>query len=235
MQFDDYTVLIERLMQAGYTFRTFSECNGSPLGEPTVILRHDIDFSLELAGRMAEWEAQRGVRTSYFAQVRSPLYNVIAQQSCDTLGTIALHGHDIGLHLDASLYRELDAQDVARETSILRLAVPGCLTAVTSLHRPRRSLPEIREWTGRTGIHTTYDAPWTTAYVYFADSGGTWAYGSPLDSSAFRERRNLQILVHPLWWLIAGDTPAGQLRNFARHVPDAVLRQLRETAVSIDV
>lgn len=235
MRFDDYRELIERLLRAGYEFQTFSKCDSVTPTGPCVVLRHDIDFSPELAGRMAEWETCYGVSASYFVQTRSPLYNVVAQQSCDALAAIAAHGHDVGLHLDASIYQTFCTQDVAKETGILRLAVPGCLTAVISLHRPRRPLPEIRQWTSRVGIHTVYDAPWTTTFSYFADSGGTWAYGSPLDSAAFRERRNLQILVHPLWWLIPGGTPKMQLRNFADRAPEAVLRQLRESAVSFEV
>ncbi|WP_433172719.1 hypothetical protein [Actinoallomurus sp. CA-150999] len=235
MQFDDYKALIDCLAEAGYTFRTFSESSAVHSHESNVILRHDIDFSLALAARMAAWEAQNGMRTSYFAQARSPLYNVIAQQSCEQLAAIAECGHDIGLHFDPSLYQIIEPVHVARETGILQLAVPSCLTTLTSLHRPRRSLSEIQKWTGRIGIHTTYDEPWTTAFLYFSDSRGRWANGSPLDSSAFHERRNLHILVHPLWWLEAGETPAAQLRSFAGRAENATLQQLRESAVSIDI
>lgn len=69
---------------------------------PTVIgLRHDCDagHSLATAVKMAEWEAERGYRSTYFWLHTSPYWNYPTFRK--SLETIACLGHEHGIHADA--------------------------------------------------------------------------------------------------------------------------------------
>ena len=69
---EHYRELIEAAQAGGYRFAFFE---GSP--QPgTVILRHDVDLSLDAALRMAEVEAAAGAQATYFLMTGSVFYNL---------------------------------------------------------------------------------------------------------------------------------------------------------------
>lgn len=64
-------------------------------------LRHDVDagHALSTAGKIAEWEADRGYRATYYILHTSPYWN--SDGFREALEQIAGHGHEIGIHADA--------------------------------------------------------------------------------------------------------------------------------------
>lgn len=70
--------------------------------DPNAIgLRHDVDagHALATAVRIAEWEATRGYRSTYYILHTSPYWE--APGFREALDAIAGHGHEIGIHADA--------------------------------------------------------------------------------------------------------------------------------------
>ena len=74
--------------------------------EPSVLWRHDIDFSVHRARRLALMEAERGVKATYFVLLGCRFYNVFEARSLDLLRQIVLDGHCVGLHFDPSVLAE---------------------------------------------------------------------------------------------------------------------------------
>lgn len=69
---------------------------------PTVIgMRHDCDagHSLATAVKMAEWEAERGYRSSYYVLHTSPYWGTPGFR--ESLERVAVLGHEIGIHNNA--------------------------------------------------------------------------------------------------------------------------------------
>ena len=58
-------------------------------------------------------------------------------------------------------------------------------------------------------------------YKYFADSRGKWRFGGPLESEEFRQKKNLQILVHPEWW---NETEIESLQTVENYRKDYLVR-----------
>jgi hypothetical protein len=88
-----YKFLLENISRAGYAFQTMEEFFSDPL-EKVVILRHDVDSWPANALKMAEMEAEAGIRATYYFR-KSPLsYNV------KIMGRIASLGHEIGYHYE---------------------------------------------------------------------------------------------------------------------------------------
>ena len=99
-----YRTFLERLRADDYDFRGFA--NAPAEGE--VVLRHDVDLSLESALEMARIEAEVGVESTYFVLLTSPLYNALAPANREILRRIEGLGHDVGLHFSTHAYPELD-------------------------------------------------------------------------------------------------------------------------------
>lgn len=66
-----------------------------------IALRHDVDagHALETAVKIAEWEAERGYRATYYVLHTSPYWN--HHTFPDQLAKIAEFGHEIGIHTNA--------------------------------------------------------------------------------------------------------------------------------------
>ena len=69
---DHYRELLEAAQAGGYRFAFFE---GAP--QPgDLLLRHDVDLSLDAALRMAELEADAGAQATYFLMTGSVFYNL---------------------------------------------------------------------------------------------------------------------------------------------------------------
>lgn len=68
---------------------------------PDVIgLRHDVDNAISPAVEMAQWEAERGYRSTYFILHTAPYWQE-KETLCAALEVISECGHEIGFHLNA--------------------------------------------------------------------------------------------------------------------------------------
>ena len=63
-----------------------------------VILRHDVDASLEAALKMAELENKINVSSTYFILLSSEFYNPFTLESSKIIKKILKLGHKLGLH-----------------------------------------------------------------------------------------------------------------------------------------
>ena len=91
---DHYRELIEAAKAGGYRFAFFDV----PPEAGTVILRHDVDLSLDAALRMAELEAEAGAAATYFLMTRSEFYNLDAPSGAAAIERLRELGHRVGLH-----------------------------------------------------------------------------------------------------------------------------------------
>jgi hypothetical protein len=184
-----------------------------------LVLRHDLDMSLEAAEPIAEAEAGLGVSAHYFALLRTEMYNPFSAAARSTFERLRGLGHAVGLHLDAALYGDDPAaldRAVADESRALEDAV-GAPVRVVSFHRPAaRLLGYAKTLAGR---RHTYEPCFFGEMGYCSDSRGGWHHGAPLDHPAVAKGSALQLLTHPIWWTGAAEDPLARLRRFvaARH------------------
>ena len=94
-------MLLALLRQGGYAFTGYHDYQSHPR---CVILRHDIDNSLPQALRLAEIEAEEGVKSTWFVLLRTDFYNPASAASQRILRRIRELGHEIGLHFDEMAY-----------------------------------------------------------------------------------------------------------------------------------
>jgi hypothetical protein len=176
---DHYGELLDAAIGGGYGFAFFDTAP-----EPgTVILRHDVDLSLDAALRLAEVEADAGAAATYFLMTRSEFYNLDSQSGEDAVDRLRRLGHRVGLH---AVWPYVDRDDR--------------FDPVLAWHNPD---PEyMREPVE--GLVNVMEAPW--ADVYRSDSNQHWRQGCPHEELAAGAFERLQLLTHPEIWVYPGET-----------------------------
>ena len=207
-----YRTLLRAFFERGY------ETVGYEAAEPAaphLILRHDLDMSLTAAEPIATVEAELGLKAHYFVLLRTEMYNPFSPAARATFEQLRAQGHEIGLHLDASLYgNDAPALEAAAAWECRALEdAAGAPVRFVSFHRPAAALlGHARTVAGR---RHTYEPRFFKEMGYCSDSRGGWHHGAPLDHPAVAEGRGLQLLTHPIWWAhsVAGD-PVATLDKF---------------------
>ena len=98
---ETYWRILDRLSRTHRPVR-FADLRPGLPGTPFFILRHDIDFSPAAALRLAEMEAARGVRATYFLLLNTFYYNLLSPEHTDVPRRIAELGHEVGRLLSAA-------------------------------------------------------------------------------------------------------------------------------------
>ncbi len=221
-----YRELVTALLGRDYSVHGFADAEPD---KRHLILRHDIDMSLGSAVAMAGLERELGVRSIYFVLLRTGLYNPFSAPGIGSLRQILDAGHEIGLHLDASLYpADRSSLEAACEEECERLeAQTGRPVEVVSFHRPTEWLIGAEgQFAGRTHA---YEPRFITEMGYCADSRGAWHHGHPLDHPAVAQSRALQLLTHPIWWdTQPEESVVGRLDRLVVEHADAFRNELAE-------
>jgi hypothetical protein len=191
--------------------------------EPGVIVRHDIDLSLERAVAVGEVEREAGVRATFLVMVDSPLYDL----DRGALAALREQGHDVGLHMDLGPRGEipgLQIADVAPEVEACRQrleAVLGEPVRSISFHRPADPLVAALGPVAEVcGMVNAYAEPLMRCYL--ADSAGAWRHGDPRPVLRQPPCDTVQLLVHPFWWGDEHLSAADRLEAFYREQTDGL-------------
>jgi hypothetical protein len=99
-----YDAYIKFLALLKKSFRIIPFCEVSRETDSFLILRHDVDASLEKALKMAKLENSLGIRSTYFVLFSHKFYNLLEKDSLTILREISELDHEIGLHYDVGTY-----------------------------------------------------------------------------------------------------------------------------------
>jgi hypothetical protein len=204
-----YRELLRAFRSAGYRSAGFDSLAAR---EPQLLLRHDVDLSLDEALKIADIDAAEDWRATVFVLVASEFYNVFTHAGRTAVLSMMQLGHAIGLHFDGSVYNggqppsdftpALEAA-ARRECAMLEDLI-GAPVRVLSFHRPRQS-PWVLGRPGRFADRLqTYAPEFFSDIAYVADSAGYWSEGHPLDHPAFHQRLAMQVTMHPYLWTQPG-------------------------------
>jgi hypothetical protein len=198
--YDTYRRLLELLRRTNVnvTFEDFPLCDNSIR---YFILRHDVDFSPEAALRMAELEANMGIRASYFVLLSTPYYNLLSEQYLDFPRRLLDMGHEVGLHYDVRIYRAFGRYSLLETLeahSCLLTKLSGKRVKSIAMHNPSVSgedpFRNIKEFIN------AYDDQYTKHIMYLSDSCGAWRDEAVSVFESCHIPHRLQLLIHPLFW-----------------------------------
>ena len=179
---------------------TFSFFNNSSKND--IILRHDIDFSLDDALRIAKIENNLGIQSTYFILLHSQFYNPLSIDSSEFIRKILKLGHQIGLHYDEMFFKsnKIDISDsIKKEIELLEQHFNTKINAVVR-HNPSISGKKIPIKLP-VGVVDAMSEQFTLNRKYISDSVRNWRENSGhyfcSDENIYDE---LQILIHPVLW-----------------------------------
>jgi hypothetical protein len=203
----DYKDFLQKFIHASYNFVSFSELASS---KGQLVLRHDVDYDVELAYRGAVIEYELGVKSTYFFLIRSNFYNPFSKEIYNRIKEIQSFGHTISIHFDPTIYGNFHEGFKIEKKFFEDLF--DVEIEIISLHRPNEFFQKFNQPIG--GVLHTYQERFFKDVKYFADSTGEWRFGSPLESDEFRNGDSIHLLTHPIWWFIEGENNLDVLRNF---------------------
>ncbi|MEW6279259.1 MAG: hypothetical protein AB1758_11585 [Candidatus Eremiobacterota bacterium] len=160
-------------------------------GERAAILRHDVDFDLESAARLAELEQDCGLSSTFFVLCDSAFYNPAARASRERLRRILEAGCEVGLHFDPP---ESDLEAHARRQADWLGNLVGREIRSLSLHNPHRL---TGEYPLVPGFLNAYDPRIFQPDRYLSDSCLRFRH-DPFEFVARPREGPLQILLHPV-------------------------------------
>lgn len=168
----------------------------------SLLLRHDVDFSPALALRMAEVEAELGLRSTYFVALHL-LYNPHAPQHAAAIRRMAALGHAIGLHYDGPLYDPAPTPAARLALLAQHVAVLQDLAAtqIGAIARHNPSVTGDDPFATGTPYLNAYDPALFADAVYISDSCRAWRHGGLAACWAEPAPPRIYLLVHPEVWL----------------------------------
>lgn len=192
-----YSVYVKFLSALGKRYEIITCSQASNTHTPYLILRHDVDGSLESALRMAEIEHDLGVRSTYTVLFSHKLYNIFERDSFNILRKILGLGHEIGVHYEvetlASYNCDLERQ-LKEEARILGHMLGEDICVVTR-HKGVIKIPDpLEDVTSliNTSNPRLFDLKVTDSYRVW---GKEW-----IDKLWSFKYNKVQLVTHPCLW-----------------------------------
>lgn len=163
-----------------------------------IVLRHDVDISLEHALKIAQLESDHNLHSTFFILLNSQFYNALTKNNVVIIKKISKLGHEIGLHYDTDILPKSisDARlHIGNQIKILEDVSGQKITSITQ-HNPTTSKKLNQKL-----IVNFFDAmhnPIMKSAVYLSDSVHNWRKGCMCNHVG--KISKLQILTHPIWW-----------------------------------
>jgi hypothetical protein len=205
---DHYRELLRAARDGGYRWAFFD-------GEPRagdLLLRHDVDLSLDAALRIAVLEAEEGAVATYFLMTESVFYNLASTEGRTALERLHALGHRVGLHAVWP-----NAQRDER------------FDPVVAWHNPD---PEYMTAPVEGAVNVMAE-PWFAPETYRSDSNQRWRHGCPHGELAAGSFTWLQLLTHPEIWAYPGETMAETMHAMLDAERDRRMDQLRADRIEL--
>jgi hypothetical protein len=205
---DHYRDLLRAAKTGGYRWAGFDRAPGN--GD--VILRHDVDLSLEAALAMAEVEADEGAWSTWFLMTRSVFYNLASSEGERAIERLRSLGHRVGHH---AVYPHVDLDERFDPVVAWHNPDPEFMTAPID------------------GVVNVMQPPFFDPEHYRSDSNQRWRRGCPHEDLAAGRFEWLQLLTHPEIWAFDGATMRESMESMLDAERATRLEHLRNDRIDL--
>ena len=205
---EHYRELLRAARDGGYRWAFFDR---DPR-DGDLLLRHDVDLSLDAALRMAELEAEEDAAATYFLMTESVFYNLASAEGRSATERLRALGHHVGLHAvwpNAALDERFDS--------------------VVAWHNPD---PEYMTAPVDAAVNVMQE-PWFSPATYRSDSNQNWRHGCPHEELGAGAFPWLQLLTHPEIWAYPGETMGETMHALLDAERDRRVEQLRADRIDL--
>jgi len=175
------------------------------------VIRHDIEFSMDRAYKLAELESQLGIQSTYTVQLRNNTYNALSEKNIQLIHRIRKLGHKIALHQNPPFMNKKKLIDYVLKDIETLEHYYGFEIDRYAFHRPKQE--QLKMYLDIPGKINCYGPkyfhyfegkkPEDLRVVYLADSNHQWKWGHPI-SLDFTKVDKLQLNLHPFSWTETG-------------------------------
>jgi hypothetical protein len=176
-----YRELLRGAKAGGYRWAGFDK----PPVPGDLILRHDVDLSLDAALAVAEVEADEAAWSTWFLMTRSVFYNLASSEGEHAIARLRELGHRVAHH---AVFPHIDLDER--------------FEPVVAWHNPD---PEFMR-APLDGAVNVMEPTFFDPDHYRSDSNQQWRQGCPHEQLARGELEWLQLLTHPEIWAFDGTT-----------------------------
>ncbi len=226
--YEDYRKIISIIKETGL-YATYEE---ALTRDKFIIMRHDVEFSVDRAYKLSKVEESMDFRSSFFFQWTNNSYNILSRKNRDILTDMHERGQHIGLHFalngmtDMKLIRERIRQEMDMLSNML-----GFEINTFSIHRPSPDV--LAENIKLPGIINAYQDEFFTfnpeansqsqlEVKYMSDANHIWRYGYP-DEDNIKGNNKVQILTHPFAWTKKGYDNENNFRTLINEKYDEMI------------
>lgn len=229
--YEQYRKIIQDIKNSG----KYCDYTEAPFRDAFIVMRHDIEFSIERAYEMSLIETEEGFCSTYFVQITNNFYNAFSLKNKILLKKMIKNGHHIGLHYHLNGETDfLKVRDGIRDQIRILSEMIGEKIDRFSIHRPVKEIYyhkiEIP------GVINAY-SPDFFSYCddinknsklevkYIADSKHKWNYGIPMGKDLI-ESKKIQILIHPFSWTKEGMDNLNNFKSLLNEKNDELIETL---------
>jgi len=205
---EHYRDLLRAARAGGYRWAGFDRAPE----QGDLILRHDVDLSLDAALAMAEVEAEEAAWSTWFLMTRSVFYKLASSEGERAIERLRALGHRVAHH---AVYPHVD--------------LDKRFDPVVAWHNPD---PEFMT-APIEGAVNVMQAPFFDPEHYRSDSNQRWRSGCPHDDLAAGRFTWLQLLTHPEIWAFAGATMRETMESLLDADRAARLEHLRNDRIDL--
>ncbi|HET9243636.1 MAG TPA: hypothetical protein VFN99_09330 [Gaiella sp.] len=205
---EHYRELLAAARAGGYRFAHFEE--RPRRGD--LLLRHDVDLSLDAALTMAELEAAERASATYFLMTESVFYNLASPEGVAAIQRLRELGHRVGLH---AVYP--------------RAVLDERFDPVVAWHNPD---PEYMTAPVDGALNVMQEG-WFDPATYRSDSNQSWRFGCPHEELRAGAFPWLQLLTHSEIWVYPGSTMGETMRAMLDAERERRLAQLAEDRINL--
>jgi len=199
-----------KLFSEKYSFTTLGKYNQIDHENNLILLRHDIDFSLDYALRLAKIEKKNDFLSTYFILLHSPYYNALSPKNSKIIAKISDMGHEIGLHYDTTLMPKNKEKIISQLKSEADLLFNITGKKIKSVAQHNTSITNsITEFIPKSLFIDPMSKEILKNMLYLSDSVQNWRRGCMCKH--IEKNTNIQILTHPFWW---NETPMTKEKLF---------------------
>jgi len=164
-----------------------------------ILIRHDVDFSLQNTINFSSIEDDLGVKSTYFIRLNSKNYNPFSIDNSKIIINLIENGHEIGLHIEPDYYKFMNLDYIKYINTLIELFEATFKIKVSgiSTHEPSRCGYIIDNENIKL-INVDYEAYLLNDFKYISDSGARWREG---DLNEWVNKSDKIIMnTHPIWW-----------------------------------
>ena len=203
-----YRELLDAASAGGYRLAGFD----APPQPGDLLLRHDVDLSLDAAVSLAEVEAEAGAWSTWFLMTRSVFYNLDSSAGERAVARLRELGGRIAHH---AVWPRIDLDERFERVVAWHNPEPDYMSAPID------------------GAENVMAAPWFDPAHYRSDSNRHWRQGCPHEQLARGEPDWLQLLTHPEIWAYDGATMRETMESFLDSDREERLEHLRADRIDL--